>query len=202
MRAPWVMAGLLITGCAPALRPADPRPAASLAFRAPFQSPATASELAWSSSRPLTWEDFRGKPPTDGEEQARTVYLLSFESRCRGVEFTFNVTALMLPTQSWVKPFVQATQAGGVRVLRHEQTHFDLTEIYARRMRRFFKDLYDPCGQPDERLREAVDRYVKEESDAQGRYDSETQYGRNDQAQARWDHDVSEMLSSLAAFEK
>ena len=60
------------------------------------------------------------------------------------------------------------------RILRHEQTHFDLTEVYARRMRRFFEELYNPCGRPEEELPDVGERFVREEADAQRRYDNET----------------------------
>jgi hypothetical protein len=204
------MTSLVIAGGAPAARSTaaspsatavgDGQPVGLIQSGRTAQPPVPAIEIAWSLNRPLTWDDFRATPPTDGEEQAKTVYLLSYESRCRGQDFNVDVTAIMLPSQSWVKPFVRATVAGSARVLRHEQTHFNLTEVHARRMRRYFKELYNACGLPDERLREAVDRFVREESEAQGRYDRETQYGRNDLAQKRWDQDVADMLSSLATF--
>lgn len=199
-RVAWLVSCLIIAGGASAARSTARPPSPSIRLGAPFQAAAPPTEIAWSLNRPLTWEDFRATPPPAGEEQAKTVYLLSYESRCRGLDFTVDVTAIMLPLQSWVKAFVRATVAGSARVLRHEQTHFNLTEVHARRMRRYFKELYNPCGLPDERLREAVDRFVKEEAEAQGRYDKETQYGRNDVAQGRWDQEVADMLSSLAAF--
>jgi hypothetical protein len=181
--------------CTPAARPAatSPAPAAPPAARA-------VPEIPWAADRPLTWTDFRGTPPTDGAEQARTVYQLSYESRCRGFEFTVHAAAVMLPLQSWVKPGVLETPAGSARVLRHEQTHFNLTEVYARRMRRFFKELYNPCGLLDERLREAVDRFGTEEAEAQKRYDSETKYGLEAQVQDRWDREVAAMLADLEAY--
>lgn len=87
-----------------------------------------------------------------------------------------------------------------VRVLGHEQTHFNLTEVYARRMRKYFAELYEPCRQSDEQLRASVDRFVREEAAAQQRYDDETQYGLAAARQAAWDRDVSEMLASLDRF--
>ena len=44
-------------------------------------------------------------------------------------------------------------------------------------MRKFFKELYNPCGVVDERLRESVERFVQEEAEAQRRYDDETGFG-------------------------
>jgi predicted secreted Zn-dependent protease len=128
--------------------------------------------------------------------------LLSYESRCRGIDFTFSVTAVVLPSRSWVKPRVLSTPAESARILQHEQTHFNLTEVYARRMRRFFRELYNPCGLIDERLKESVERFVQEEADAQRRYDDETGYGLKPQVQERWDRDIATMLKELAAFAK
>ena len=128
------------------------------------------------------------------------VYLLSYESRCRGAEFSFSVVAHFLPNQSWVKREVLFESAESARILRHEQTHFDLTEVYARRMRRYFAELYDPCGRPEEELRTSVDRFVREEADAQRRYDNETGYGLAIERQRVWDRTVSELLVSLEKF--
>ena len=158
--------------------------------------------MAWSLARPLTWADFEGTPPTGGVEGARTVYELSYESRCRGLTFQFQVTAIFLPEQSWVRRRVLADRDESSRVLRHEQTHFDLTEVYARRMRKYFAELYNPCGQPEDQLSTSVDRFVKEEASAQQRYDEETENGLSVNRQRMWDRDVAGMLASLSGFAK
>jgi hypothetical protein len=191
-----------MAGCAPATRPATPPPAPTAAApaAASVQAPGAPPEIPWAANRPLTWEDFRGPAPLEGAEGARTVYLLSYQSRCRGVDFTFGVTAVVLPSRSWVKPRVLTSAAESARVLRHEQTHFNLTETYARRMRKFFKELYNACGLVDERLRESVERFVQEEAEAQRRYDDETGFGLKPQAQDRWDREVADMLTTLAPF--
>ena len=156
--------------------------------------------MPWSGSRLLAWSDFQGGAPTGGDENARTVYNLSFESRCRGDEFTFTVTALFFPAESWVKPQVLADRVAAVRVLEHEQTHFNLTEVYARRMRRYFAGLYNPCGQTDAAINAAVERFAREEGEAQQRYEAETNHGLIANRQVASDSDVSEMLASLSAF--
>lgn len=162
-------------------------------------TPAT-EPLAWSSRRPLAWSDFQGPATADGDENARTVYNLSFESRCRGEAFTFTVTALFFPAESWVKAQVLADRVAAVQVLQHEQTHFDLTEVYARRMRRYFSGLYNPCGQTDEAINAAVERFAREEGEAQQRYEAETNHGLIANRQLGWTSDVSEMLTSLSEF--
>lgn len=163
---------------------------------------AVSKPLPWSGTDLLAWSDFQGLPPSGGDENARTVYNLSFESRCRGEEFTFKVTALFFPADSWVKPQVLADRVEKVRVLEHEQTHFNLTEVYARRMRRYFVGLYNPCGQTEAAINAAVDRYAREEGEAQQRYETETNHGLISSRQLAWNRDVSEMLTSLVAFSR
>ena len=201
----WVVSWLVLSGCGPAMRPAAPPPSPtrppSPAAAAPADPQEDAGpEIPWSADRPLTWDDFRGVAPVGGVEGARTVYLLSYEWRCRGVDFTYGVRAVVLPLRSWAKPHVLASPAESRRVLGHEQTHFNLTETYARRMRKFFKELYNPCGLPEEQMRESAERFVRDEGEAQRRYDEETGYGLKAQPQGRWDRDVAESLANLAAF--
>src|SRR5436190_8313774 len=37
----------------------------------------------WSATRPLTWDDFQGTPPTEGPEGAKTSYTLYYAWKCR-----------------------------------------------------------------------------------------------------------------------
>ena len=199
----WLLSCLALAGCAPSARPVVPQPVTTPVAPAAGSEPAlddTQDVVPWLPSRPLTWDDFRGSAPLGGVEGARTVYLLSYEWRCRGIDFSFAVKAVVLPSRSWVKPHVLTTPTESRRVLRHEQTHFNLTESYARRMRRFFKGLYNPCGLVEERLRDMAERFVQDEGDAQRQYDEETGYGLKPQAQDRWDRDAVEALEQLAAF--
>jgi hypothetical protein len=193
----WLVASAIVAGCAtaPSAAPQSPAPPPAIAAASPAPN-----EIPWSAARRLTWADFQGPPPGESLEAARTVYLLSYESRCRGQEFQFNVAALFLPHQSWVRPGVLANITERARVLGHEQTHFDLTEVYARRMRRYFAELYNPCGLVEAGVKESVDRFVREEAEAQVRYDRETRYGLENVPQERWKRDVGEMLAKLASF--
>jgi hypothetical protein len=190
---------LLAAGCVTTTRPPALMPAPAPQSETSPNPGGDVDEVPW-SSRPLVWDNFKGSAPTDGVEGAHTVYLLSYESRCRGAEFQFFVTAVFLPVQSWVKRHVLADPAESLRILRHEQTHFNLTEVYARRMRKYFAELYNPCGQTDEQLNASVDRFVQDEAAAQRRYDNETGYGLVQDRQRGWDKEVAGMLASLAGF--
>jgi hypothetical protein len=156
--------------------------------------------VAWSAARPLTWTDFRGAPPSGGTEGAQTAYSLFYGLRCTRDLFQFQVTAGFLPRTSWVKPAVLASADESRRTLAHEQTHFDLSEVYARRMRKHFADLFRPCDQPLDQWRAVAQQYIRDETSAQGRYDNETRHGLVAARQQAWSLDVAEQLRLLAAF--
>jgi len=156
--------------------------------------------MAWSAVRPLAWSDFRGTAPVSGQEGALTAYSIFYGVRCVRETFAARVTAAFLPRQSWVRPEVLADAGLKVRTLRHEQTHFNLTEVHARRMRRYFAELYNPCGQTDSQLQTSAEEFVHEEVADQAKYDGETSHGLNRPRQAAWDRDVDQMLASLDRY--
>jgi hypothetical protein len=92
------------------------------------------------------------------------------------------------------------TAADSARALRHEQTHFDLSEIHARRMRRYYTELIAPCGRSTNDLEARVDQIERDEKTAQELYDRETDHGRATAPQLRWDKEVDGQLTALAKF--
>lgn len=141
--------------------------------------------FAWTSRR-LVWSDFQGTPPNDGSEGAKTSYSMYTVWRCRGSAFEYRVVAGFRPRQSWVKPLVLNDTTQRRTVLAHEQTHFDIAEAHARRMRRAFADLDRPCSKTDGEIRALVRDLTEAEKAEQRRYDAETDHGLLAQPQASW----------------
>jgi len=164
------------------------------------QQMAAHDAMAWSATRRLVWTDFRGRPPAGGTEGAQTAYSLFYGLRCTRDLFQFQVTAGFLPRESWVKPTVLANADESQRTLDHEQTHFDLSEVHVRRMRKHFADLFRPCDQPLERWRTVAQTYIRDEATAQDRYDDETRHGLIAARQRAWGMDVAQQLKELAPF--
>jgi hypothetical protein len=157
--------------------------------------------IVWTARRPLTWADFKGQPPADaGVVAARTNYTIIDGMHCVGRKFEYRVVAAFRTKDSWVRPAVLRTPADSARALRHEQTHFDLSEVHARRLRRYFAELMAPCDVPSGDLSSAANRMERDEKAAQSRYDQETDNGRNATQQARWDKEADSQLIALAKF--
>jgi len=154
----------------------------------------------WSLKRPLAWTDFKGEPPRTGTAAAETAYTLLYGARCTGQTFEFRVVAAFRPKESWVRPAMLKRPADSTRALKHEQTHFDLAEVHARRMRRHFAELIAPCRVSTNDLSDIAERMVKEEAAAQEKYDAETDHSRVPAEQARWDKEVTSQLSALVKY--
>jgi hypothetical protein len=150
----------------------------------------------WSPARPLTWNDFQGSPPTDGREGAKSFYALYSAWQCRGKAFAFRAIAGFHPRESWVKPDVLNDPELRRSVLAHEQTHFDLGELHARRMREVFAHLSGPCRKTDADLGALARRLSHDEAIEQRRYDSETNHGLLAAEQAAWSLQTRERLAA------
>jgi hypothetical protein len=135
-----------------------------------------------------------------GGEGALTGYSLLFGTRCVGTAFDSEVAAVFLPHLSWVKPVVLSDPAMRASTLRHEQTHFDLTEVYARRLRKYLAEAYDPCGPRSDEVRTGAERYISGEALEQRRYDEGTRHGLLTADQAAWQRNVEGWLADLDAY--
>jgi hypothetical protein len=151
--------------------------------------------FAWSPRRRLVWGDFQGPPATGGREGAKTAYTLFYAWRCRGDAFQFQTIAAFRPRASWVKPAIVRDTMESRRALQHEQTHFDLSEIGARRLRRSFAQLAAPCRKSDDELGALARRVVDEEKAEQRRYDDETEHGLAARRQGEWTAQTARRLA-------
>lgn len=152
--------------------------------------------FSWSATRPLAWRDFQGSPPPGGPEGAKTSYSLSSVWQCRGKAFDFRVTVAFRTRQSWVKSEVLDDSMQRRALLDHEQTHFDLAEVHARRMRRAFRSLSAPCVKTDAELAALTDSLAEDEKAEQRRYDAETDHGLRAGEQAAWSLETRRRLAA------
>jgi len=152
------------------------------------------SAFPWSATGRLTWNDFRGRPAGRGPEVAKTSYALFYAWKCRREAFAFHVIAAFRPRQSWVKTVALNDSVFSRGALRHEQTHFDLAEVHARRMRRYFATLAGACSKTDSELTNLAGRLIQEEKAEQQRYDAETNHGLRSERQAAWNAEVARQL--------
>ena len=195
-----VSATLATLSCSPAAAVATRVPPAPTLVESLNSQITKAEAMPWTLARRLTWNDFKGGAPRDSSAAAETAYTLFYGVRCAGNAFEFRVVAAFRPNDSWVRPSVLKVPGDSARALRHEQTHFDISEVHARRMRRYFAELIAPCRRTPDELAAMAERLVEDERAAQAQYDQETSHSRVPAQQARWDKEVSAQLASLVKF--
>ena len=151
-------------------------------------------QIIWNKARKLTWNDFKAEPPADTPVAALTASGISysFSSVQNGdeMEIRYIVTANFYPNRSWYQP-----KYGSSNVLAHEQLHFDITELFARKFRqrldsaRFTKDI-------KAEVRTIFQQINRELSEYQDRYDLETNSSRLLDRQREWQLKVREAMAA------
>jgi hypothetical protein len=142
--------------------------------------------LVWSERR-LTWDDFRDSSSRMWAVPfgAKISVLLSCKIphyKKTGGSFKPLVMAVYFPQRSWVKPDIRSSD----RILRHEQVHFDMVELFARRLRKDLEGLIikdKTTWKQARRMHRSVKRELK---NMQWEYDSRTTNGSNNKEQAKW----------------
>ena len=87
-------------------------------------------------------------------------------------------------------------------ILKHEQKHFDITEIYSRKFKKKIMEL-DFSSQPiDSLISQTYTYYEKKLGEIQYRYDNETGHGTNKEAQTSWDLLIEKELNETNKFEE
>ena len=155
-----------------------------------------AGSFRWSASRPLTVADFKGRPRPNEAHAALTSANINTGARCSGDVFAGTAQASFSPGLSWVRDPARMTPA----LLRHEQLHFDIAEVYARRLRQQLAALRLPCSQLGttfDRVSQAAYAAWEQAEDA---YDRDTNHGLQPERQAQWEAQVKQQLRELAAF--
>ena len=146
----------------------------------------------WDPQKKLKWSDFRGRIPPDVIPAATTAsgisYRYSANLRHHEVELDFEVSAFFYPNESWYRPEVCDDL-----ILSHEQLHFDIAELYARKMR-FRLERTAFSENVKEEIRDIYQEILKELKEFQEKYDWETNFSRNREAQLRWNSRIAEAL--------
>lgn len=147
--------------------------------------------LHWSKDRQLTWDDFQGVEDTFFVGVAATSS--DFFSRIyytSDTTFGFVISTIFFKKYSWVKEEGRTFYA-----LNHEQGHFNIAEIYARKLRRALKNYRLNKATVIEDVKNISDSIKKEKNRIQELYDRETKYSTNKGKQKEWDKKIAAWLA-------
>jgi len=173
----------------------------------------TAQEVMWSEALSIHWALFLAPPPPDAALRTEAAaihmtvrwslsYVARYNASTRSWEgaidrSSLNVINTMEPSLSWVVPGKECETT-----LNHEQRHFDLNEVYRRKLDLSLSRLTAAGASAEitkKLLKERIDATANQILGAlqamQARYDRETAHGMNSAEQTRWDGMIDAWLA-------
>ncbi len=148
----------------------------------PFVNNTSSKEdvIVWNDEVVLSWSDFKGEAKSDNNHIAMSRCGIHMEQSSYALPHgkpTYSFYAFFVPASSWyLKDKVSD------KILLHEQLHFDVAELYARKLRKIFSEIIvSPVSS-----KTVFEKVYKEYRSMQQQYDKETQNGINEEAQKRW----------------
>jgi len=150
-------------------------------------------EVAWEEGKHLYWKDFKGKIPIGSGAVATTASGISYQFSTYYIEnkmhVDYEVQAFFYPTKSWYKPKI----CNDVTLV-HEQLHFDISELFARKMSDEMAETEFTKNVKAE-VKSIYNRILKEHKGYQNGYDIETDFSRNVAKQKAWIIKVNKALA-------
>jgi len=155
-------------------------------------------KIAWSESKKLTWEDFRGEFAGDNGFVASTnsgiSFSYSYAVRNQELELTYTVKSNFYPDLSWYMP-------GHVDdyILKHEQTHFDISELHARKLRKQLAETQFTLT-PKEMLDAIYSQAEQQRRAMQKRFDTESDHSKIPEKEYQWEAYVAKQLKEYESW--
>lgn len=135
--------------------------------------------IPWVPDYRLTWDDFLCEPKRNTDAVASTSTALGIAYQIKNGKFTYQITCKFSKVKSWglVKtPYILA----------HEQGHFDITEIFARKLHQALNSYQLNRNTFQKDINTIYELVVEAKEAFQAAYDGQTDHSRNRSKQAEW----------------
>lgn len=149
--------------------------------------------IYWNESRKLTWADYKGKVQTGSDAAASTATYLGIEYNFGRDGFGYKITCSFSKSKSWG---LHKTDY----ILLHEQGHFDIAEIFARKLNKKMGEYKFNEATFKDDLRNLYQSLMTEKDAFQNQYDEETNHSIKKEKQAEWLKKIAALLTEYKAF--
>jgi len=171
------------------------------------------THIDWDPYAPVSWDLFQGTPPADANQRTeaaaihmtiswRASYAVSSSNGGTtwvGQVAEITVTNTMEPASSWV-----VSSKATPTILNHEQLHFDLNEVYRRKLTCLLQATtacqastqQAAVDQLNAALHQTASVVLQKLSEMQALYDSQTFHSTNTAEQDRWGELIDQWLAA------
>jgi hypothetical protein len=153
--------------------------------------------IEWSSDRKLTWMDFQGIEPNGNTYSALNyggIYLIFEQGDIFSSIVKLRIDNIFNKKLSW-------TNTDSKYILKHEQLHSDIREVYSRLIRKeILKKKFSTLRDVDISVNEIHYKLEQEMNLYQDKYDQETEHSENIEKQKEWNLKVEKLIEELKEY--
>lgn len=149
--------------------------------------------LEWSADKKLTWADYKGSVDRNSDAAASTTTYLAIEYNIKNSGFSYSIQSRFSKTRSWG---LHKT----AYILSHEQGHFDIAEVFARKLHKKMSEYKFNSRTYQKDLKKIYQDILDEKEETQNAYDSETRHSINKEKQAEWLKKIEKMLAEYKDY--
>ncbi len=165
----------------------------SLSISATLAQDPAEDPLTWSASRKLTWSDYKASPNPKSDAAATTSTSLSIDYHISSSQFSYTIKSWFSRSRSWGRHKTDY-------ILSHEQGHFDIAEIYARKLHQRMSAYQFNKNNYQKELNRIYNEVADEKAAIQRQYDRETRHSIDEVKQAEWLKKISQILEELKEY--
>jgi hypothetical protein len=149
--------------------------------------------IEWKNSKKLSWNDYKGKADPASGAAASTATYLTIEYNFDRSGLTYKITCSFSKDKSWTRDRTD-------HILAHEQGHFDIAEVFARKLNMRMKEYRVNTRTMQNDLKKIYQEVMDEKEKMQNDYDEETNHSIIKEKQAEWLKKIKELLEGLKGY--
>jgi len=154
---------------------------------------ASEEKIPWSEDYQLKWSDFKSPTANGSGFVASTssgiaYSFSSFGDRSGNMEVNVKVICSFYPERSWY-----SKKDASDYILKHEQTHFDISELHARKFRKKIEETSFSDDMNSE-LEKLFYKFEDERVTFQKKFDKETDHSKINDKELEWEEFVANQL--------
>jgi hypothetical protein len=152
--------------------------------------------INWSDNYRLKYEDFQGAIPSNKKfTQAQTNCGIEIKFEPAGDVVNVSIWSYVRKNRSWMR-----NGAKNDYTLKHEQGHFDITEIYTRKMRKRLGEIKVGRIFGGFKIKRVCKKLYRRHGRMQRKYDRATGYAVKEKNQEKWIKKIADELKELSAY--
>lgn len=150
--------------------------------------------IRWEKGEPLEWSNFKARAPKLSGYEALSAVGISLGFNMQGDDVSIEVFSFFIPQKSWTK------DRKSQYLLNHEQMHFDISEIHARKMRKACMEAKWSAKSIQNKLNDMLEKFTDAEDKMQEKYDRETNHSIVKSKQEEWNVFIQNELQKLEPY--